>query len=155
MPCNLFGKNDKFDLENSHVVAALLKKTNDAKKKNLNKIIVFGDGTPKREFLDAKELANACIFLMKIDFNKIKKIFKKGHHIINIGYGSDMSIKQLIDYYCQILDFKGKIIFDKTKPNGTMRKLMDSSIINKLGWKPKDNIYNSLKTYIQDYQKNN
>jgi len=155
MPCNLFGKNDNFNLENAHVVAALLKKIHDAKKNNFKKIIVFGDGTPKREFLDSKELANACIFLMKIKFSKIKEIFKKSHHIINVGYGSDMSIKQLINYYCKILDYKGKIIFDKTKPNGTMRKLMDSSTIHRLGWKPKNNIYSSLKTYVQDYKKNN
>jgi GDP-L-fucose synthase len=66
-----------------------------------------------------------------------------------------MSIKQLINYYCKILNYKGKIIFDKTKPNGTMRKLMDSSIIHKLGWRPKNNIYNSLKAYVQDYKNNN
>jgi len=155
MPCNLFGKNDKFNLENAHVVAALLKKIYDAKKNNLKKIVVFGDGTPKREFLDSEELARACIFLMKISFNKIKKIFIKKHHIINVGYGSDMSIKQLINYYCKILNYKGKIIFDKTKPNGTMRKLMDSSIIHKLGWRPKNNIYSSLKAYVQDYKNNN
>jgi GDP-L-fucose synthase len=92
---------------------------------------------------------------MKINFNKIKKIFIKKHHIINVGYGSDMSIKQLINYYCKILNYKGQIIFDKTKPNGTMRKLMDSSIIHKLGWRPKNNIYSSLKAYVQDYKNNN
>lgn len=153
MPCNLFGKNDNFNLENAHVVAALLRKIYNAKKNNLKEIIVFGDGTPKREFLNSEELARACIFLMRINFNKIKKFFSKQHHIINVGYGSDMSIKSLVNYYCKILEYKGKITFDKTKPNGTIRKLMDSTIINKLGWRPRNNIYNSLKTYVEDYIK--
>lgn len=152
MPTNLYGKNDNFDLQTSHVLPALIRKFHEAK---LNKtdVIVWGSGKPRREFLHSSDMAKACLYIIKnIDFKDILSNIQKTNlseirntHI-NIGYGNDISIAELATLIAEITNFQGKIIYDTSKPDGTYQKLLDSSKINDLGWKPKI----SLKQGIQD-----
>ena len=126
MPTNLYGLNDNYDLENSHVLPALLRKFHEAKISNDATVTVWGTGEPLREFLHASDMADACVFLMQ-NYND------KG--FVNIGSGEEISIKDLAMLIKKIVGFDGEIVFDTTKPNGTPRKLMDVSKLTKLGWK--------------------
>ncbi|MCC6323940.1 GDP-L-fucose synthase [Candidatus Nomurabacteria bacterium] len=126
MPTNLYGENDNFDLQNSHVLPAMIRKFDDAIKNNLNEVVLWGTGAPKREFLYVDDLANACVFLMN-NYNSPE--------IINIGTGVDLSILELANMIKEIVGYKGSIIWDSTKPDGTPRKLLDVSKIEVLGWK--------------------
>jgi GDP-L-fucose synthase len=126
MPTNLYGPNDNYDLNTSHVLPALLKKFHEAKINKQPEVIVWGTGTPRREFLHADDMANACVFLMK-------NYSEEG--LINIGVGEDLSIKELANMIKEITDYNGKIIFDLSKPDGTPRKLMDVSKLSSFGWK--------------------
>ena len=125
MPTNLYGPNDNYDLQNSHVLPALLRKFHEAIQNTSDTVIVWGTGTPKREFLHVDDLADACYFLMQN---------YTGSNPINIGTGKDVSIKEIAELIKEITGFKGKIIWDKTKPDGTPRKLLDVTRINELGW---------------------
>jgi GDP-L-fucose synthase len=127
MPTNLYGPNDNFDLETSHVLAALLRKAHEAKVRNDRKLIVWGSGKPRREFLHVDDLAAACLLLLeKYD----------SPEIINIGCGEDISIRELAELVCDVVGFGGELAWDATKPDGTPRKLLDISKIRALGWKP-------------------
>lgn len=128
MPTNLYGPNDNYDLENSHVLPALLKKTHLAKEKGLKQMEIWGDGTPLREFLHVDDLADACLFLMK-NYD--------GSEIINVGSSYEVSIARLANIINKVVGWEGNWTFDESKPNGTMRKIMDSSKIRTLGWDPK------------------
>ena len=127
MPTNLYGPNDNYDLTTSHVIPALIRKFYEAKVKGHPVVEVWGSGTPLREFLHVDDLADACLFLMQ---NYSQEEF------VNVGFGIDISIKDLAHLIREITGFKGKIIFDSSKPDGTPRKLLDSTKINGLGWKP-------------------
>lgn len=126
MPTNLYGFNDNYDLVNSHVLPALIRKFHEAKTNNNKSVVVWGTGSPLREFLHATDMADACVFLMQ-NYND------KG--LINIGSGVEISIKDLAFLIKEITNYEGEIIFDSTKPDGTLRKLMDSSKLQNLGWK--------------------
>ncbi|HXX43016.1 MAG TPA: GDP-L-fucose synthase [Chthoniobacterales bacterium] len=127
MPTNLYGPNDDFDLETSHVLAALLRKAHEAKKRRARELIVWGSGTPRREFLHVDDLASACLFLLeKYD----------SPEIINVGCGEDLSIRELAELVCDIVGFNGDLAWDKTKPDGTPRKLLDVTKLNRIGWRP-------------------
>ena len=126
MPTNLYGPNDNYDLKNSHVLPALLRKFHEAKINDQPEVTVWGSGTPRREFLHADDMADACVFLMK-NYNE--------EGMINIGVGEDLSIKELAEMIKEITNYKGKIVFDSSKPDGTLRKLMDVSKLSSLGWK--------------------
>jgi len=126
MPTNLYGPNDNYDLNNSHVLPALLRKFDDAKKQGLKSVEVWGSGTPKREFLHVDDLADACYYLMMTYNDK---------QLVNIGTGEDISIKDLASLIKDIVGFKGELVFDSSKPDGTPRKLMDVSKLAGLGWK--------------------
>lgn len=126
MPTNLYGPNDNYDLKNSHVLPALLRKFHEAKLKNLPEVAIWGTGAPLREFLHADDMADACVYLMK-HYNE------DGH--INIGVGQDISIKELALLIKKIVGYEGCITFDTSKPDGTFRKLMDVSKLHRLGWK--------------------
>jgi len=126
MPTNLYGPNDNYDLNNSHVLPALLRKFHEAKIQNQPVVTVWGSGTPRREFLHADDMADACVYLMN-NFNEAG--------LINIGVGEDISIRELAGFIQEITGYKGKIIFDSSKPDGTPRKLMDVSKLSSLGWK--------------------
>ena len=127
MPTNLYGPNDNFDLETSHVLAALLRKAHEAKTRKDQKLIVWGTGEPRREFLHVDDLASACLLLLeKYD----------SPEIINVGCGEDISIRELAELICDIVGFDGELAWDTTKPDGTPRKLLDVSKLRALGWKP-------------------
>ncbi len=126
MPTNLYGTNDNYDLKNSHVLPALLRKFHEAKIANTPEVIVWGSGKPLREFLHADDMADACVFLMK-EYDEVG--------FINIGVGEDLSIKALAELIKDIVGYNGNIVFDASKPDGTPRKLMDVSKLTTLGWK--------------------
>src|SRR5439155_25971233 len=127
MPTNLYGPNDNFDLETSHVLAALLRKAHEAKTLKLRELIVWGSGKPRREFLHVDDLASACLFLLeKYD----------SPEIINVGCGKDISIRELAVLICDVVGFDGEIAWDTTKPDGTSRKLLDITKLHELGWQP-------------------
>jgi GDP-L-fucose synthase len=127
MPTNLYGPNDNFDLETSHVLAALLRKAHEAKMRNERKLIVWGTGKPCREFLYVDDLASACLLLLeKYD----------SPEIINVGCGEDVSIRELAELICDVVGFHGELAWDTSKPDGTPRKLLDVTKLRALGWKP-------------------
>lgn len=126
MPTNLYGPNDNYDLNNSHVLPALIRKFHTAKVTNASTVEVWGSGTPKREFLHVDDLAEACYYLM---------LHYDGLELVNIGSGEDVSIKELAELVKEVIGFEGELVFDDTKPDGTPRKLMDVSKIEHLGWK--------------------
>ena len=139
MPTNLYGTGDNYDLKNSHVLPALIRKFYEAKKNNFEKVICWGDGSPLREFLHCDDLADACIFsLENINVSKIKNLSKFqdiyfSH--INVGTGNDISIADLAGLIANLVDFQGEIVWDKDKPNGTPQKKLDINLMSKLGWK--------------------
>jgi GDP-L-fucose synthase len=149
MPTNLYGFNDNFNLNTSHVLPALMRKFHDAKSKSQPEVIVWGTGTPKREFLFVDDLAEAIVFLLeKIE---AKDIYKAGITQINIGMGEDLTISELAGLIAEVVGFKGKIIYDSSKPDGTPRKLMDVSRINNLGWKAKTDLKSGIQKTYQWY----
>ena len=146
MPTNLFGVNDNFNLENSHVLPALLRKFIEAKQNNKQEVTIWGSGTPMREFLFVDDLAEACLFLME-NYNGIETV--------NIGTGEDVSIKELAETIMKIVGFEGSLIFDASKPDGAPRKLLDVSKINNLGWKHQTNLEEGIQKTLNWIQKNN
>ncbi len=147
MPTNLYGKNDNFDISSSHVIPGLISKFLNAKKKKLN-VEVWGSGRPSREFLHVDDLANAIFTILKVDKKKINKIFKGKLPIINIGSGDSITIKRLTLLIKKITNYKGKILFNKNYPDGTMNKDLDSSLIKKLKWKAKIKLAVGLREII-------
>jgi GDP-L-fucose synthase len=140
MPTNLYGINDNFNIENSHVLPALLRKFVEAKNKNEKNVNVWGTGTPLREFLYVDDLAEACLFLM-LHYNE--------ESTINVGTGVEISIKELAETIKEKVGFKGNLVFDTSKPDGTPRKLLDVSKINKLGWKHKIDLEDGIQKTIE------
>jgi len=141
MPTNLYGFNDNYDLQNSHVLPALLRKFHEAKINNESEVLVWGTGTPLREFLHASDMANACVYLME-NYND------KG--FVNIGTGKEISIKDLAFLVKDIVGFKGNIVFDSTKPDGTPRKLTDTTKLNSLGWSYKIELADGIAKVYQE-----
>jgi GDP-L-fucose synthase len=146
MPTNLYGPNDNFDLQTSHVLPALIRKFHEAKEKNEKQVVIWGSGKPLREFLYVEDLADAVLFLMEnVD---AKDLYQNGISHINIGTGKDLSINELAKLIAEIVGYKGEIVHDTTKPDGTPRKLLDVSRINSLGWKYKTELREGIiKTY--------
>ena len=145
MPCNLYGIGDNYHPQNAHVIPMLIRRFHEAKIKNLPETTVWGTGTPRREFLCADDLAEAVVFLME------NKDAKDIGEFINIGSGFDMPISQIIELIKETVGYKGKLVYDKTKPDGTMLKLMDDSKINQLGWKAKTELKDGLKIAYNDF----
>lgn len=145
MPTNLYGPNDNFDLENSHVLPAMIRKFDDAKNKNQEHVTLWGTGEPKREFLHVDDLANACVFLMN-DYND--------SDIINIGTGEDLSILELANIMKETVGYEGEIKWDASRPDGTPRKLLDVSKIHNLGWKHKVGIEEGIRQVYEWYKVN-
>lgn len=145
MPTNLYGINDNFDLKNSHVLPALLRKFHEAKVSGQKFVEVWGSGTPRREFLYVDDLAEACVFIM----NKNEKM-----DLLNVGVGEDVTIRELAETIKKIVGFEGELKFDSTKPDGTPRKLLDVSKINNLGWKAKVSLEEGIAKVYEWYLKN-
>ncbi len=149
MPTNIYGENDNFDLNASHVIPAMIRKFHDAKINKSEKVTLWGSGNPQREFLYVDDLAEACIFLMKN---------YKGNRHINIGTGEEVSIKALAALIASVVNYEGKIEYDKSKPDGNLRKLLDSSKIHELGWHHKislkEGIQKSYEFFLKTYANN-
>lgn len=141
MPTNLYGPNDNYDLKNSHVLPALLRKFHEAKESGAESVEVWGTGSPLREFLHVDDLANACLFLMET-YNEA------GH--VNVGSGSEISIKNLAELIKDVVGFEGSLNWDTTKPDGTPRKLMDNSKINELGWQPEISLEEGVRKVYEE-----
>ena len=141
MPTNLYGPNDNYDLKNSHVLPALIRKFHEAKIAGQKEVVIWGSGTPKREFLHVDDLAEACIFLMN---NYNEKSF------LNIGTGEDISIKELANLVNRIVGTNAKLVFDTSKPDGTPRKLMDVSRLHQLGWKHQIDLEEGIRSVYED-----
>lgn len=136
MPCNLYGPGDNFDLKNSHVLPALIRKAHQAKRDGTSTMEVWGSGKPRRELLYSDDLAAACIHLMKLSDTQFEKLLSNDQPpLINIGTGEDISIRELAELIARIVGFTGSLVFDSSKPDGTMAKLMDVNRIHSLGWK--------------------
>jgi GDP-L-fucose synthase len=142
MPTNLYGTNDNYHPENSHVLPALIRRIVLAKNNNEPTVTIWGSGTPRREFLHVDDLADACYFLLQ-NYNE--------NGLVNIGWGEDVAIKELAELIVTEVGFKGQIVFDTTKPDGTMRKLMDTQKLNKLGWFPKIKLNEGIRKTISEY----
>lgn len=145
MPTNLYGPNDNFDLHDSHVLPALIRKFHEAKQSKSKNVAIWGNGKAKREFLYVDDMADACVYLME-SYNSSE--------IINIGCGEDQTIKRLANTVKKIVGFKGKVVWDKTKPNGTPKKQLDVSKLFKLGWKPKIKLEDGIRMEYEWYLAN-
>ncbi len=148
MPTNLYGENDNFHPENSHVIPALMRRFHEAKINNEQKVTVWGSGKPMREFLHVDDMAQASIYVMNLDSTTYQKHTTPMLSHINLGTGKDCTIKEMAETMSIVVGFKGNIEFDSTKPDGTPRKLLDVTRLDKLGWKAKTNLKDGLtKTY--------
>tara|TARA_B110000238_G_C16075507_1_gene416925 strand:+ start:220 stop:1155 length:936 start_codon:yes stop_codon:yes gene_type:complete len=143
MPTNLYGTNDNYHPKNSHVIPALIRNISLAKKNNESEVKVWGTGIPMREFLHVDDLADACYFLL----NNHDEL-----GIVNIGFGEDISISSLANLIVKIVGYKGDIIFDTSKPDGTLKKLMDTTKINNMGWLPRINLKEGLEKTVKEYE---
>jgi GDP-L-fucose synthase len=156
MPTNLYGQKDNFNLETSHVLPALIRKFHEAKMNSINDkftdVIIWGTGNPKREFLYVDDLAEAIVFLL--ENIEAKDLYEKGISQINIGTGEDLTIGELAELIADIVGFKGSIVYDKSKPDGTPRKLMEVSRINNLGWKYKTSLKEGIEKTYEWFLKN-
>ena len=158
MPCNLFGPKDNYDLSTSHVLPALIRKFQTAKNNNNSKVICWGTGNPLREFLYVDDLAEACIFALK-NWNISRKdspldTSQKKLCWLNVGSGKEISIRDLAKKISDLINYEGEIIWDKEKPDGTPRKLLDTTRMRSLGWEPKTSLEDGIKLAIADFNKN-
>jgi GDP-L-fucose synthase len=145
MPTNLFGPNDNYDLQNSHVLPALIRKFHEAKLNDIQEVVIWGSGTPRREFLYVDDLADASLYLMR-EYN--------GNETVNVGTGKDISILELAHLIAEIVGFNGKITKDPTKPDGTPRKLLDVSKLHSLGWQAKTKLSDGIQSTYNSYLHN-
>lgn len=155
MPTNLYGSGDNYHPENSHVIPALIRRFHEAKISNSSSVTIWGSGTPYREFLFVEDMASACVHVMNLNKAIYKDYTQPMLSHINVGYGADITIRELAETIGKITGYKGKIEFDASKPDGTPRKLMDSSRLKSLGWRPKVNLEEGLHFAYEDFLKNN
>ena len=144
MPTNLYGPGDNYHPENSHVIPALLRRFHEAKLANAPEVVIWGTGTPKREFLYVDDMAAASVFVMNLPHETYQSQVQTQLSHINVGYGSDVTISELAQTVATVVGYSGYINFDSSKPDGAPRKLMDSQRINKLGWRPSVNLQDGL-----------
>lgn len=155
MPTNLYGPGDNYHPENSHVVPGLIRRFHEAKVNNQETVVVWGTGNPRREFLYVDDMAQASIFIHELDKGKFEKNVKKMQSHVNIGMGIDLTIKELSQTIKNVVGYKGRIIFDTTKPDGTPRKLLNVDLIKKLGWKAQTKLIDGLTSSYHDYLSKN
>ena len=146
MPTNLYGTNDNYDLKTSHVVPALIRKFHEAKTAGNKEVVLWGTGSPRREFLHADDLARACVFLMEN---------YSGAEFVNVGTGEDLTIRELAEMIRELVGFTGNITWDTSKPDGTPRKLMDISRIKQMGWKPEIDLPTGIRSAYESFLKDN
>jgi GDP-L-fucose synthase len=160
MPTNLYGPGDNYDLENSHVIPALIRKMHEAKLASRHSVVVWGTGTPRREFLYSDDMADACVFLMNLPDNDFHSLLSTRHPapgdhqlppLINIGVGEDMTIREIAETAAEVVGFRGGLTYDTSKPDGTPQKLLDVSRLTKHGWQARTTLREGLKSAYQDY----
>ena len=152
MPTNLYGPGDNYDLENSHVLAALLRKFHDAARSGARRVVVWGTGTPRREFLHSDDMADAALFLMMLPDERLATLTAADRlPLANLGTGKDISIRELAEMIGRISGFRGEIEFDRSKPDGTPRKLLDVSLMSGLGWRAKTELEPGIRMVFEDF----
>lgn len=153
MPTNLYGPGDNYDLQTSHVIPALIHKMHEARISGKKEVVLWGTGTPRREFLYSDDLADACLFLMNLDPQAFNSLVTSESMppLINVGTRSDQAIRELAELIADVVGFNGRLTFDPTKPDGTPRKLLDSSRLSSLGWFPKTTLRDGLKMAYRDF----
>lgn len=156
MPTNLYGPGDNYHPENSHVIPAMIRRFHEAKLRHNPNVIVWGTGTPKREFLYSEDMADACVYLMSLPDPKFQPLLAADRNdglapVVNIGVGHDVTIKELAQTIRDVVGFSGDLVFDTTKPDGTPRKLMDVSRLKQLGWQASTNLTAGLSISYQDF----
>ncbi|HEX2826092.1 MAG TPA: GDP-L-fucose synthase [Burkholderiales bacterium] len=153
MPTNLYGPNDHYDLQNSHVLPALIRKFHEAKQRSEPSVTAWGTGSPRREFLYSDELADACVFLMRLDDARFDALLQHDQPLVNIGCGEDLTIRELTELVKSVVGFEGEIVWDSSKPDGTPRKMLDVSRLTALGWRAKlplrDGIVLAYRDFLQ------
>lgn len=150
MPTNLYGPGDNYDLANGHVLPALIRKVYEAQEAGRGEVVVWGSGKPQREFLFSDDFAGAGVHLMSLDEEQFGTLLNQDFPpLVNIGYGSDVTIRELAETICRVLGFEGELLFDTSKPDGTPRKLMDSSRMRSLGWAPKVDLESGIRLAFQ------
>ena len=149
MPTNLYGPNDNYHPQNSHVMPALIRRFHEAKLTDQAEVMAWGTGRPQREFLHADDLADACAFLLQLE---------NPPDLVNVGCGSDVTIRELVEMVAEVVGYKGQIVWDKSKPDGTPRKLLDTTRLNQLGWKPqislKDGLAQTYASFLEEMKSN-
>lgn len=157
MPTNLYGPNDNFHPNNSHVIPALLRRFHEAIVNNYKEIVIWGSGLPKREFLHVDDMAAACVHVMELEKSKYNKYITPTLSHLNIGTGEDLSIRELAETIARVTNYKGQLVFDSSKPDGTPRKLLDVNLINNMGWKAnislEDGLLETYKWYVANSNK--
>ena len=154
MPTNLYGPGDNYHPENSHVIPALIRRFHEAKVNSASSVTIWGNGTPRREFLYVDDMAAASVHVMNLDKSTYDQHTQPMLSHINVGCGSDTTIKELAELVGKTIGYEGEIVFDTSKPDGTPRKLMDSSRLNALGWRANINLDDGLTLAYEDFQKN-
>lgn len=154
MPTNLYGPNDNYDLNTSHVLPALIRKMHEAKLNNLSEVVVWGTGAPKREFLYSDDMADACIYLLEQPEEELQSLFSDTEPpLVNVGCGKDLTVRELAETIKNIIGFSGELTFDNTKPDGTMRKLLDVNKLSQMGWQAKTTLRNGIAMSYDSYLK--
>jgi len=151
MPTNLYGPGDNYDLETSHVLPALIRKMYEAKRRGDAEVVVWGSGTPRREFLYSDDMADACVFLMSLPDDEFKQMIADGPPLINVGFGTDLTVRELAELVAGVVGFSGRLRFDANRPDGTPRKLLDSARLTRLGWKPRVSLQQGVALACSDY----
>ena len=152
MPTNLYGPGDNYDLNNSHVLPALIRKMHEAKVAAAKEVVLWGSGTPKREFLYVDDLANALVFLATLDDTRYDALVEPSRcPLINVGSGEDLTIRELAETIAEVVGYQGRFVQDTSKPDGTMRKIMDVSKIRNLGWAPEIDLRRGIALAYEDY----
>lgn len=162
MPTNLYGPGDNYHPQNSHVIPALIRKFHEAKLARATEVVVWGTGTPRREFLYNEDMADACVFLMNLPDDRYNTLLGSDESVsglfqpplVNVGVGFDITIKELAEHVGKVVGFEGNIVYDTTKPDGTMRKLMDVSLLSSMGWKAQTSFDQGLKHAYEDFVRN-
>jgi GDP-L-fucose synthase len=155
MPTNLYGPGDNYDLETSHVIPALIRKMHEAKTNGQREVVLWGTGTPRREFLYSDDMAEVCLFFMNLNHQAFDSLVSSetDFPLINVGSGQDQTIRELAELVAEVVGFDGALAFDSSKPDGTPRKLLDTSRLCSLGWQPKTSLYEGLMLAYQEFLK--
>lgn len=151
MPTNLYGPGDNYHPENSHVIPALIRRFHEAKIANASEVAVWGSGAPRREFLHVDDMATACVHVMQIPKATYDSHIKPMVSHVNVGSGSDVTIKEVAGIIAAVVGYQGRIVFDASRPDGTPRKLMDSSLLRRLGWSPRIGLEQGLRSAYEEY----